>query len=249
MTIKTLKRADGSFVSYEKIEGNKPFGIIYLHGMYSSKKALKAEFVKQFAEKNGLSYLSVDYCGHGESSGTVEDFRVGQCLTDVMDVIKADFDRPFIAVGSSLGGWIGLLLAVRMPSLVKALTLLAPGPDFLRDIWEGYLSDERKQFLKNGGILREKVDPIDFCLTYPMFEEAEPYFLLHDKIHYKGPVAILHGDQDNLIPPEKMFQIKDALESDNVTLYMIKGATHRLSDERSLHLLNRVLSDFVKEEK
>lgn len=237
MATHKLQRADGSFIHYEKIDGAKDLTLIYLHGLNSSLQSYKAEIVKKFAAEKGVSYLSLDYTGHGESSGTKEDFRIGRCLHDTMDVIQEALDdRPVILVGSSLGSWIAFLTAERLPKQVRGVISLASGVDFFKDIWNHYLDDKVRAYLKNGGTLGPN-ETRGYFFSYPMFQEAEQYYLIDKGIKYDGPVALIQGDADDRVPTDRSIKIKNALTSTDVVVHILKGYGHSLHDGAAQELL------------
>ncbi len=204
--------------------------VIYLHGLRSSRQSEKGKRIAAFCRQNNYSFLSVDYTGHGESDGAPSDFRVKQCLDDVLTVIAAEkIEQPIYLVGSSLGGWIAFLLAERLTTQIKGILTCAAGVDFLPMIWDQVLTDSVRQMLRNGAILGPNEETHGHCFSYPMFVEAEPYLLLNREIRYQGPVILAHGDQDNIIPYQNSFKIKDALESKDVCVQIIKGEGHLLS--------------------
>lgn len=150
MTENLLKRADGSFISYELIKGQKNLTLVYLHGFQSSKKSEKTQTIKEIAREKGIGYLSLDYTGHGNSSGQAIDFRIGQCLTDALDVIQKVVQTPMILIGSSLGGWIAFLLAEKLANRVLSVVGMAPAVDFMVDMWSHLLTDEIRFGFKSG---------------------------------------------------------------------------------------------------
>lgn len=244
-----LKRADGSKIRYEVILGTRKECIVFLHGLLSSHKSVKAACVRDFAVQNGFSFLALDYTAHGESSGRPQDFRIGQCFKDTLDVINAALfdDNPLVLVGSSLGGWIALLVARFFKQRVVGVVGLAAAPDFTVRVWNDIFKEQERAFLKAGGILGPSPETKGYCFSYDMFQEAEQHLLLNGPILYQGPVILVQGDKDLSVPADIPFCIKEALDSECVMIYVIKGADHALarpSDLRQIHLALQAICAF-----
>ncbi len=230
MKTKKITNSKGNIIAYTYINRSNQPCITYLHGLRSSRNSDKSARLNQFCEQNGYSYLAVDYTGHGDSEGKAEDFRVGQCLDDVLDVIKAEhITAPLYLVGSSLGGWIAYLLSEHLGDQIKGILTCAAGVDFLPMLWNQVFDDKIRTMLKNGAVLGPNEQTKGHCFSYPMFTEAEPYLLLNRKINYTGPVVLAHGDKDEIIPYQNSLKIKDALESQDVSVHIIKDEGHLMS--------------------
>lgn len=247
MTEKILKRSDGSFISYEYIPNDQNLTVVYLPGFRSSKQNTKALWLRELAAQKEIGFLSLDYTAHGNSSGEPIDFRVGQCLTDALDVIHHTTQTPLILVGSSFGGWIAFLLAERLKQRVCGVVGMAPAVDFMQDIWTHRMNDEIRDALKSGQIIGPLPETNDAPWRYEMFQEAEQYLLLSKGIDYNGPVCLIHGDSDQTIPYQKSFQIKDALTTSDVVIHILKGYGHSLVDDTCRYLLTAELKRLLKE--
>lgn len=247
-----LVRSDGSKIRYELIAGKRRECFVFLHGLLSSHKSVKAACVRDFAVQNGFSFLALDYTAHGESSGRPQDFRVGQCFKDAMDVIGAALapDVPLILAGSSLGGWVALLVARVLKQRVIGIVGLAAAPDFTVRVWQDVFKEPERAFLTGGGVLGPSPETRGYCFSYDMFREAERHLLLNGRISYQGPVILIQGDKDLSVPMDIPFRIKDALDSDCVTIHVIKGADHalaRASDLMQIRLALRAICAFCGE--
>ncbi len=241
-----LTRPDGSAIAYT-FEKRSDFGILYLHGLLSNRQTVKGELAQSFAKENDFSFLSLDYTGHGESSGGPCDFRIGQCLRDVEDVMRATkWDMPFVVLGSSLGGWLGLLLCEKYPKQAKGFVGISAGVDFMPTVWNEFFDDKIRAFLEQGGVLGPSPETFGYCWSLPMFQDAERHLLLNRSIKYKGRVILLHGDKDVLIPYQMAFDTQNALESDDVAVVLIKGAEHSLKTPANLRVIRGALTEIVK---
>ena len=247
MTQSFYKRQNGHFVFYEqhKQKGAK-VGIVYLHGLLSSHNSRKGRFLKKAAKKYGLDYLSFDFTAHGKSWGKPTDWRIGRCLKDAVEVIKAKTDGPQILIGSSMGGWIGLLASELMPRRVAGYIGLATGADFMKNVWENLLTDTLREALQKGVVFGPSEKTNGYCFSYPMFEDAQKYFLLNRPICYRGPVILINGDKDLLVDYRQNFKIQENLLSKDVQTWIVKGSGHNLSTPKDLKTIRRAIEAILE---
>lgn len=244
MSEKKLIYENNNHISYTVSYGSKKVGILYLHGLLSSRKSDKGQLLASFAQKNGFSFLSLDYTAHGDSSGEPKDFRVGQCLNDICAVLEQEnYQEPFVIVGSSLGGWLSFLLAEKYSSQTLGVLTLAAGVDFMPRIWNQIFDENVRNLLKSGKIIGPSQETMGYCFSYPMFEEAQKHLLLNRTISYDGPVWLIHGDKDDIIPFQTSLEAKNALESSHVEVHLIKGEKHQLKG----YDLEKALDSFLKQ--
>lgn len=240
MNFKKIKNSDSKTIVYT-YDKRKKICIVYLHGLCSSRCSEKGKRLSRFCEENGYSFLSVDYTGHGESEGLPADFRIKRCMDDVVQVLETEQPQEDLYfVGSSMGAWVAFLVAEKWQNRIKGILSCAAGVDFLPMVWKHFFTDEIRNELKKGRVLGPSEETYGYCFSYEMFTQAEPYLLLNRKIHYNGPVILVHGDQDAVIPYQNSLKIKDALESKQVCVQIIKGEGHSLSGfplERTLKFL------------
>lgn len=242
-----LNRSDTDYISYEYLKGAKALTIVYLHGLLSSKKTLKAENIKSYCVENGYPYLALDYTSHGASSGVPSGFRVGWCLQDTQDVIASVVPQsPLLVVGNSLGGWISFLLAEKLGEQVKGILALAPGLDFTEDVWNHRFDDKVRAALKAGVVFGPSEETGGYCFSYSMFEEASQHLMLNRTIEYAGPVEIIYGDKDELVKLKDILALKDKLLTSDVRLHIIKGVGHRLMDPEILAFTRASLCDLIE---
>lgn len=203
--------------------------LLYLHGLMSSRTSDKGKSILSYAKKNHLGFLSLDYTAHGESDGDKTEFRVGTCLEDILSVFDLELkNKKVIVIGSSLGGWLSLLLAEKRKQKIFGLITLAVAADFTKLVWEYMFNEDIKTRLKSGEVLGPSEETKGHCFTYQMFEEAEKHCLLNRTINYNGPCLLVHGDKDEIIPYMNSFKVKEALSSTKVCVQIIKDETHLL---------------------
>lgn len=140
----------GRKIAYNRTQGASP-GVVFLGGFKSNMEGTKALYLEEWAQREGRSFLRFDYSGHGESSGRFEDGTISDWRDDAASAITELTTGRQLLVGSSMGGWIALLLAVEMPDDIEGLVTIAAAPDFTeRGFWNGF-SDEQRAALRRDG--------------------------------------------------------------------------------------------------
>ena len=147
----TLELSEDRNIAYHKLnaqgDGSRAPGLIFLGGFKSNMNGTKARFLEDWAREQGLAFLRFDYRGHGESSGRFEDGCIGDWADDAAEVLTRLTDGPQILIGSSMGGWIALLLAKRFPDRIAGLVGIAAAPDFTVRRWEAFTDAQRRKIV------------------------------------------------------------------------------------------------------
>ena len=230
-----LNRETRPNLAYRHTQGTGP-ALVFLPGYASDMAGGKATAVFDWAVANGRACTLLDYSGCGESDGAFREETLESWRDDVLDILAATTpDGPLILIGSSMGGWLMLLIALGMPERIAGLIGIAPAPDFTH--W-GFSGEEvatlkRDQFLNRGG-----ADAHDSQTTTLAFWQAgQNNLLLNDAIPLSCPVALLHGMEDEAVPYAISMQIAQRLRSDSVRIHLVKSGDHRLSREQDIALL------------
>ena len=223
---KVFERADGPNLAYRKRDGSGPT-LVFLPGYASDMEGTKAVELDAFAAQRGLSMLRFDYSGTGLSEGRFEEGTLKRWLDEALLLIDSLTDGLIIPIGSSMGGWIALHIALRRADRVRALVGIAAAPDFTD--W-GY-TDEEKAALQRHGRLEQHnpYGPEPQLTTLGLWESGEQLRLLDAEIGIQCPVRLIHGDQDEDVPLDVAMRLKDRLRSGDVQLNIVKGGGHRLS--------------------
>ena len=232
----------GQRIAYRLIEGAGP-ALVFLPGYMSDMAGGKATAIAEWAQAHGRACLLLDYSGCGESSGAFADGTLGRWRDEVVALIEAKVWGPVVLVGSSMGGWLMLLVALELPERVAALVGVAAAPDFTE--W-GY-DEAQKELLGSGEIVLED-NPYgpEPTPTYPGFwADGERHKLLGGEIPLDCPVRLLHGGADADVPCEISLRLAAALRSPDVQVTLIKDGDHRLSRESDIALLLRTLADLT----
>jgi pimeloyl-ACP methyl ester carboxylesterase len=143
-------RGDGVRLSYVLTAGTGPI-VVFLPGFMSDMTGDKARAVAGFCQARGTACLRLDYAGHGASGGRFEDGTIGSWTSDALCLIDALTEGPILVIGSSMGGWIGLKLALARPARVVGLIGIAAAPDFTETLmWESMAPSERATLMRDG---------------------------------------------------------------------------------------------------
>jgi pimeloyl-ACP methyl ester carboxylesterase len=215
--------------------GSAP-GLFWLGGFHSDMKGTKAVALDAWAAGHGRACVRFDYSGHGESGGAFIDGTIGRWLEESVAVFDRFCAGPQVVIGSSMGGWMALLLAreiARNPASrasLAGLVLIAPAPDFTEELmWKGFSPEIRRDIETRGVWLRPSEYGEPYPITRTLIEEGRNHLLLGSAIEVGCPVRILQGAQDPDVPWRHAFALTHRLPSDDVVLTMIQDGDHRLS--------------------
>jgi pimeloyl-ACP methyl ester carboxylesterase len=233
-----LTTPQGRHVSYLRTSGKEP-GVVFLGGFRSDMTGSKALHLQAWAEATGRAFLRFDYSGHGASRGAFIDGAISDWREDAAAVIETLTDGPQVLVGSSMGGWIALLLARQMPERVAGLVGIAAAPDFTERMWEEEFSlAERTRLLEEGVLLR----PSDYSeepypITRRLIEDGKANLVLDGPLHLPLPVRLLQGTADTDVPPGVALRLLDHISSPDLRLTLVRDADHRFSSPACLALI------------
>jgi pimeloyl-ACP methyl ester carboxylesterase len=216
-------------------EGRAP-GLFWLSGFKSDMLGTKAVALDAWAAEHQRAFIRFDYSGHGESGGDFVDGNIGRWLEESLAVFGRFCEGPQVVIGSSMGGWMALLLArelARHPSSrasLAGLVLIAPAPDFTEELmWKGFSPDIRRQIETSGAWLRPSEYGDPYPITRNLIEEGRKHLLLGSAIEVGCPVHILQGARDPDVPWKHAFALAHRLPADDLVLTMIQDGDHRLS--------------------
>ena len=215
--------------------GGSP-GLFWLGGFNSDMKGTKALALDAWAAEQGRACVRFDYSGNGESGGAFIDGTVGRWLEESIAVFEQFCRGPHVVIGSSMGGWMALLLAREIArrraggASLAGLVLIAPAPDFTEALmWNGFSPEIRREIETRGVWLRPSQYGEPYPITRALIEEGRNHLLLGSAIDVGCPVRILQGGQDPDVPWQHAFALAHRLPSDDVVLTMIQDGDHRLS--------------------
>jgi pimeloyl-ACP methyl ester carboxylesterase len=228
-------------------------GLVWLGGFKSDMQGTKALALDDWAAVQGRACLRFDYSGHGESGGAFIDGTIGRWLEESVAVFDRYCIGPQVVIGSSMGGWLALLLARVLarrsesapPAALKGLVLIAPAPDFTEELmWKDFSPEIRTEIETKGVWPRPSEYGEPYPITRQLIEEGRNHLLLGSAIEVGCPVRILQGAQDPDVPWQHAFALAHRLPSDDVVLTMIQDGDHRLSRPQDIARIIAAVAEF-----
>jgi pimeloyl-ACP methyl ester carboxylesterase len=231
-------------------KGNSP-GLFWLGGFKSDMKGTKAEALDRWAASEGRACLRFDYSGHGETGGSFTDGTISRWLEESLAVYRSFTQGPQLVIGSSMGGWLALLLAKALTDFKDAariggMVLIAPAVDFTEELmWKHFSDATRREIEEKGSWLRPSAygdEP--YPITRGLIEDGRKNLLLGGLIETGCPVHILQGVQDPDVPWRHAVELVSRFSRDDVVLTLIKDGDHRLSRPEDIERLIAAVKEF-----
>ncbi|RKF22490.1 alpha/beta hydrolase [Altericroceibacterium spongiae] len=234
---------DGRRIAFRHTPGTGP-ALVFLPGYMSDMDGTKATTLFAWAQEQGREALLLDYSGCGQSSGDFADGALSIWRDEVMSLIGSYLSHPVLLVGSSMGGWLMLMVARALGNRLHAMVGIAAAPDFTS--W-GYDEAERARLAGGETLLRHNPYGPEPTPTHAKFwADGEANKQLTDTIPLACPVRLLHSRADSEVPPRISLDLADKLYSEDVQVTLIKGGDHRLSREGDIALLLRVVQSLIE---
>jgi pimeloyl-ACP methyl ester carboxylesterase len=239
---------DGVELAFDHRTGRAPT-VVFLHGFGSDMTGAKAEALAAWCAGRGQAMLRLDVSGHGASGGRFEDGTIGRWRDDALAVIDGETAGPVLLVGSSMGGWLALLVALARPERVIALVGIAAAPDFTEDLmWAPATPDEQRALMARGYLDAPSAHGPPLRITRALIEDGRRHLLLRGPIPLDRPVRLLHGQRDADVPWETALRLAETLTGDDVRVTLLKDGDHRLSRPDDLALLCATVSALLGED-
>lgn len=223
-----------------------PPGIVWLGGFKSEMNGTKATALDAWAERMGRAFVRFDYFGHGESSGDFRGGTISRWRADSLTVLDELTVGPQILVGSSMGAWLALLVALARPERIAALLLIAPATDFTETLlWKRLDRGVQKEILEKGEWLRPTTyGPDPYPITRELIADGRRHLLLDGRIALSCPVRVVLGMNDPDVPWQHALKLVEALGPDT-QITLVKDGDHRLSKPHELALIEQILSSLA----
>ncbi len=232
-----LDRGDGVELAWVLTPGRQPT-TVFLPGYRSDMGGAKAVAIDSWCRDRGTACLRLDYSGHGASGGAFVDGTIGRWTDDALLLVDRLTDGPLILVGSSMGGWIALLLALARPERLSGLIGVAAAPDFTEALmWEAMLPAERARLQQDSVLFIPSDYGEPLPITLALITEGRRHLLMAAPIPIAAPVRLLHGQRDPDVPWETALRLADRLDGTDVQVTLVKDGDHRLSRPTDLALL------------
>jgi pimeloyl-ACP methyl ester carboxylesterase len=231
-------------------EGKSP-GLFWLGGFKSDMKGTKAAALDDGASKEGRACVRFDYSGHGESGGAFTDGTIGRWLAESIAVYRRFAQGPQVVIGSSMGGWLALLMAQELRKAkgaapIAGMVLIAPAVDFTEELmWKHFSDPIKREIEEKGAWMRpSQYSEEPYPVTKGLIEEGRQHLLLGGLIETGCPVHILQGVQDPDVPWRHAQELVARFARDDVVLTLIKDGDHRLSRPEDIERLLAAVREF-----
>ncbi|MCZ7675336.1 MAG: alpha/beta hydrolase [Roseovarius sp.] len=240
-----LTTKEGRKIACRRRRGRAP-GVVFLGGFKSDMEGTKALFLEDWAARTGHAFLRFDYSGHGQSSGAFTDGTIGDWAGDAMAAVSMLTEGRQVLVGSSMGGWIALLLARAMPERVAGLVTVAAAPDFTEDaMWAGFDADQRRALESSGQVALPSEYGEPYVITRRLIEEGRDHLVLRAPLGLPFPVRFLQGTADRDVEMAVALRLLDHAEGPDMRLTLVDGADHRFSDPDCLALIAASVEEVI----
>lgn len=241
-----LDLPDGRRIAHARTEGAGP-GVVFLGGFRSDMTGTKALFLEAWARERGRAFLRFDYTGHGASSGDFEAGSVGDWARDAADAVSRLTRGPQVLVGSSMGGWIALLLARRLPARIAAIVGVAAAPDFTEDsMWADFDAGQRDSLMREGRVeTPSEYSDAPYVITRRLIEDGRDHLVLRAPLALPFPLRLLHGSADLDVPVSVALRLLAHAEGPDVRLTLVRDADHRFSTPENLDLIAETVEDVL----
>ncbi|MFM7349864.1 MAG: alpha/beta hydrolase family protein [Erythrobacter sp.] len=232
---------DGRRVAFRYTDGVGPC-LVFLPGYMSDMSGSKASALFEEAAARGRACLLIDYSGCGQSDGDFADGMLSKWRDEVLALVASYVSGPVLLVGSSMGGWLMLLVAEHLKHRVAGLVGIAAAPDFTQ--W-GYTEEQRARLAAGESIFEHNPYGPEPTPTHPgFFADAECHLRLDRTIDLACPVRLLHSKADADVPYAISLRLKAALRSGDVQVTLVDDGDHRLSRDSDIALLKAVVAEF-----
>ena len=223
-------------------------GIVWLGGFKSDMDSTKAAALDAHCERTGRGFLRFDYSGHGLSGGDFALGTISRWLEEARALIDRESEGPQMIVGSSMGGYLALLVA-REFRRAKGYLLIAPAVDFTEALLWRNLPEEARRAVETEGVWRRPsaYSSEPYVYSRALIEDGRRHLLFGDEIRTGAPVRILQGMKDPDVPYAHALKLMEHLSSDEATLTLVRDGDHRLSRPQDLELMTRAVEDLCAE--
>ena len=240
-----LTTPEGREIALVRTTGVGPT-VLFLSGFKSDMEGTKAVHLEAWAAARGQSFVRFDYSGHGQSGGRFEEGAIGDWFEDARAVLSS-IEGPVVLVGSSMGGWISLLLSRALPERIAGLVTIAAAPDFTEDsMWASFTPEVRERLEREGQIALPSDYGEPYIITRRLIEEGRERLVLRSSLPLPFPTRFLQGTADADVSQEVALRLLDHAEGPDMRLTLVKGADHRFSDHDCLALIETALEEVLE---
>ena len=224
--------------------------IIFLHGFMSDIEGDKPKAIFNYAKKNKLGFLALEYSGHGKSSGKFVNGNISKWSKDVRTLIEKIVKKNnFILVGSSMGAWLSLNQFKYFKKQIKGFIGIGSAPEFLENLmWKKFTKRMKNETIKKG-LYNLKHGNYEYPISYQLIRDGRKNRILHKRINSKINVTMIHGEKDEVVPKSYSKKILKIFNKAKKKLVIIKDGDHSLSNKHNLKKiileLNKIIFNII----
>lgn len=239
MSISYIQRNEKPSLAYVYSDGAQPL-VMFCGGYRSDMNGTKATYLEEKCKERGQAYIRFDYSGHGQSEGEFEDGKIGDWAQDALDIFDMINPDKAVIIGSSMGGWIALLLAQKRAQKLCGLIGIAAAPDFTDDMYARLTEEQREELVKNGFVkIPNDYSDEPYHYSQNFYDESKMHYLLDMPHIAPCPMRLFQGLDDTVVLPEHAYKIKDNYTGD-VQVIEVEGGDHSLSRPEDLVRLDEM---------
>ena len=243
---KYLKLSKNKKIRYIKLDQKNGVFVVFLHGFMSDLEGKKPKTFLNFAKKNKLSFLALEYSGHGKSSGKFTNGNISKWSQETKLLIKKIVKKnKIILVGSSMGSWISLNLFKFFKKQIIGFLGIGSAPEFLERLMWNKFSKEMKKELKKKGIINLKHGDYEYPITLKLIKDGRKNKILNKKINEYLKVTMIHGSKDKSVPVNYSRKVLNIFRNAKKKLVIVKNGDHSLSSQKWLNLLKKELKIII----
>ena len=236
---------EGRRIAYDRRPGKGP-GVMFLHGLHSDMTGTKATALDAWAAETGRAFLRFDCSGHGQSSGTYAETSIAEWYQDARSVLLNLAEGPQVLVGSSMGGWLALLLARECPEKVAGLVTIAAAADFTEDgYWASFSPEQQAQLMEQGYLDLHHGGPVPYRISRKFIVDGRDHFVLRQPLALPFPTRLLQGSEDRAVPPDWAVRLFHHATGPDIRLTLVKGADHNFSSPDNLALIKAAIDEIA----
>ncbi len=241
-----FKISNTTRIRYLKIFKKKGTFIVFLHGFMSDLEGKKPKFFYDFAKKNQLGFLAIEYSGHGKSSGNFRNGNITKWSKETKFLIKKIVKKNnMLLIGSSMGAWISIKQIINFKQQVKGFVGIGSAPDFLENLmWKKFTKKMKKEIVKNK-IINLKHGNYEYPITYQLIKDGKKNRVLNKSLRQKINVTMIHGQKDNSVPVKYSKKVLKIFKNAKKKLIIIKNGDHSLSKIKWLNIIQKEIKKFI----
>ena len=243
---KYLKLSKSKRIRYLKHDQKNRDYIVFLHGFMSDLEGKKPKTFLNFAKRNKLGFLAMEYSGHGKSSGKFINGNISKWTRETNLLIRKFIKKnKIILIGSSMGAWISLNQFKFLRNQIKAFLGIGSAPEFLEGLMWNKFSKEMKKEIQKKGIINLKHGDYEYPITFQLIKDGRKNKILNKKIYQNINVTMVHGNKDKSVPVSYSRKVLKIFKNSRKKLIVVKNGDHSLSSSKSLNLLKKELKNII----